>query len=73
MVVMAKASPEHSRIKARVHALEQQAESRIVFLDLVPSFLNDCERPSRQEKNPVLGIPALRSLPTLPRSGRFRR
>src|SRR6202040_2542118 len=46
---------ENSRFKARLHALEQQAESRIVFLYLLPSFLNRCERPYRQEKNPVLG------------------
>ena len=48
-------APEESRFKARPHALEQQAESRIVFLYLLLSFLNHCERPYRQEKNPVLG------------------
>jgi hypothetical protein len=31
-------APERSRFKARLHALEQQAESRIVFLYLLPSF-----------------------------------
>ena len=45
---------EHSRFKARLHALEQQAESRIVFLYFLPSFLNHCGGPYRQEKNPVL-------------------
>ena len=48
-------APEHSRFKARLHALEQQAESRIVFLYLLPIFLNRGGRPHRQEKNAVLG------------------
>jgi hypothetical protein len=46
---------EDSRFKARLHALEQQAESGIVFLYRLPSFLNHRERPYRQEKNSVLG------------------
>jgi hypothetical protein len=31
-------APENCRFKARLHALEQQAESRSVFLHLLPSF-----------------------------------
>ena len=48
-------APEHSCFEARLYALEQQAESRIVFLYLLTGFLNRCGRPYRQEKNSVLG------------------
>jgi len=44
---------EHSGFKTRLYALEQQAESRIAFLYLLPTFLDRCGRPHRQEENPV--------------------
>ena len=63
-------APEQSSFKARLHTLEQLTEGRIIFLNLLPSFLCVCL--NRHKQNSVLGRIFLGAFENSVRAGEAR-